>query len=298
MTMKSISSKIEEKILKIVGAKKIFERPNCLALCKIKNTKKPLPPVGQLSFWKEHSLNNFFYFEHKTKQKKLIIYFHGGAFVTGPIFFHWSYLKKLSKKTGASVVLPIYPKAPNFSFEDCYNFLFDFYQLMTTKFAGCEISFVGDSAGGNIALSFAQQLKQKGVPPPKNIVLFSPCLDLTLSNPEIANLEKDNVDPMLSVKGLKSMYAAWAKNEDLRNPVLSPLWGDFENIGRIMLFVGTDEILYPEAKAFQRLAKEKNIEIDFYEKEKMHHAFPLHPIKEAKEAFKIIQKILKNKRGT
>lgn len=290
---KSISSKIEEKILKIVGAKKIYEHPHYLTLCKIKNLKKTKPPINQLFFWKSHFLDNFCYFEHKTNQKKLIIYFHGGAFVSGPIYFHWSYLKKLSKRTGASVVFPIYPKAPKYSFEDCYNFLFELYQLIVEKYQNYEITFIGDSAGGNIALSFAEQLKQKHMPTPKNIILFSPCLDLTLSRPEIEKLEKKNIDPMLSVKGLKLMYSAWAKNEDLKNPVLSPIFADFKNIGRIIIIVGTDEILYPEAKAFLKLAKENQVKIEFHAKDKMHHAFPLHPIKEAKEMFDIVENVFK-----
>lgn len=160
------------------------------------------------------------------------------------------------------------------------------------KYQDCEITFIGDSAGGNIALSFAEQLMQKNLPTPKNIVLFSPCLDLTLSNQEIEKMEKDNIDPMLSVKGLKLMYAVWARGENLKNPILSPFYGDYNSMGKIVIVVGTDEILFPEAKAFFAVAKERQIDIEFYAKEKMHHAFPLHPIKEAKEFFDIVKNML------
>lgn len=290
---KSISGKIEEKILKIVGAKKLYEHPQYLAMCKFRNARKVRKPAGQIFFWQKRHIGKFYYFEHKGKTKKLLLYFHGGAFVSGPIYFHWQYLKKLSKKTQTSIVFPIYPKAPNYNFNTSYNYLFQMYNEILIKYAGYEISFMGDSAGGNIALSFAEQLKQRNLPTPKNIILFSPCLDLTLSNAEIEKLEKDNIDPMLSVKGLKLMYQAWAGQEDLKNPALSPFFGDFENIGKIFIVVGTDEILFPESKAFYILAKQKNADITLFVKDKMHHAFPLYPIKESKQVFLMVREILK-----
>ena len=49
---------------------------------------------------------------------------------------------------------------------------------------------MGDSAGGQIALSFAQSLNDKSLPQPGHIVLLSPVLDATFSNPETKNMNK------------------------------------------------------------------------------------------------------------
>lgn len=291
--MKSLSSRALEKILEIVGAKKIYEHENFLMKNKKNNQKLVKPPVSQKYFWNKNDIEKFYYYSSKIDSDRVIVYFHGGAFVSQPNIFHWIYLRKLKRKTKSKIYFPIYPKSPEFNYKIAYDFLFDFYKTCLNENPDKEIIFIGDSAGGNIALSFAEQLKIKKLKTPNKIILFSPCLDLTLSNSEIDNIEKQNLDLMLSKKGLKLMYEAWANKTNLKNPILSPMFGDYLDIGEISIFVGTNEILYPEAKGFYAQAKQKNVSINYFEKQQQNHAYVLHPISEAKEAFKIICEIIK-----
>lgn len=293
--MRSLSSRAIEKIMKTVGAKKLYEHQSFLSRHEKENQKLVKPPIGQKSLWKKQDIGQFYYYHTKNKSKTAVVYFHGGAFVSQPNIFHWNYLKKLKLKTKSKVYFPIYPKAPAFSYKISYAFLFEFYEQFLLKNKDKKIVFMGDSAGGNIALSFAEQLKAKNMRCPDKLVLFSPCLDLTLSNPQIDEIEKNDIDPMLSKKGLTLMYRAWAKDETLTNPILSPMFGDFADIGEISLFVGTNEILYPEAKQFFEKCIQLGVQIKFYEKQEQNHAFPLHPIKEAKEAFEVVCKTILNK---
>lgn len=67
---------------------------------------------------------------------------------------------------------------------------------------------MGDSAGGQIALSFAEYLKaETTLPQPGHIVMLSPVLDGTLSNPDAKTYER--IDPMLGIEGSKYFIKLW-----------------------------------------------------------------------------------------
>jgi len=69
---------------------------------------------------------------------------------------------------------------------------------------------------------------------------------------------------------------------------LSPIYGELEGLAEITLFIGTRELILPDARRFHRIAKEQNIKINYHEYPGMNHVFPVYPIPEAKEARKII----------
>lgn len=74
---------------------------------------------------------------------------------------------------------------------------------------------MGDSAGGQIALSFAEYLKaETTLPQPGHIVMLSPVLDGTLSNPDAKTYER--IDPMLGIEGSKYFIKLWVANYLLR----------------------------------------------------------------------------------
>lgn len=60
-----------------------------------------------------------FNFRHEAKHK--ILYLHGGYNTLQPSPFHWRLLDKLALNTLNEVVLPIYPKAPEYHLEDTYQ---------------------------------------------------------------------------------------------------------------------------------------------------------------------------------
>lgn len=291
---KSIGGIVTERVLKLLGIKKIAESDNFLQRRFLKNEKIVKPPTEQFLIWKKTDFNKFYYYSTKGKSDILIFYFHGGSFVCQPIMFHWRFLAILKKKTDATIIFPIYPKAPKYDYKRAYSFLFKVYKKVLRTFANKKIVFMGDSAGGNIALSFAEQLKKANLKTPDKIIMISPCVDLTLSNKEITLLDKKNIDPMLSKKALVKTCMSWANGDNLSDYKLSPINGDFKDIGEISVFSGTNEILYPDAKLFDKVAKERGANINFVERENMLHAYLLHPIKEAKSDLKLIIKLIKN----
>jgi acetyl esterase/lipase len=153
------------------------------------------------------------------------------------------------------------------------------------------ITIMGDSAGASMSLSLCQYFNKSGIKQPKDIILFSPMMDGKLDNPQILALQER--DLMLASEGLKVKVESYAGNsENLENYLVSPIYGDFDNLAPITIFMGTEEILLPDVKRFVNLANEKQIPLNYYEYENMLHVFAIFPIPEGKEVRQIIKGIM------
>jgi acetyl esterase/lipase len=222
--------------------------------------------------------------------KRQILYLHGGAYINQPISWHWAFLNNLSKKIDVTITVPIYPKAPHHYYDESFEKVLPVYERILAHTHPEAITIMGDSAGGGFALALGQVLLEKGMPQPGNIILIAPWLDITLSNPEIAEFEK--VDPMLARYGLAEIGKLYAGDTDPNHYMLSPINGEIRGLGPITLFIGTRDLLCPDSRRFRTLAEEQGVAINYFEYPMMNHCFPLFPIPEAKEAVGQIIEIL------
>ena len=112
-------------------------------------------------------------------------------------------------------------------------------------------------------------------------------MDASMSNPEIKLIEK--TDPMLSITGVLSAKKMCAGNKDLKDPIISPLYANFEGFPKTILFLAQNDIMYPDGKLAKIKMKKNNVNIDVIEGENMPHIWPLLPVmKEAKIALNLI----------
>jgi acetyl esterase/lipase len=108
-----------------------------------------------------------------------------------PLSLHWKFMDKLAQSLNAKIIAPIYPKVPHFSYQHTYPKLVNRYlDILSGVESPGQVTLMGDSAGGNIALGLAQLLKVARIPQPKDIILLSACLDMRLDNPELPIYEK------------------------------------------------------------------------------------------------------------
>ncbi|PTI60065.1 alpha/beta hydrolase fold domain-containing protein, partial [Staphylococcus succinus] len=163
-------------------------------------------------------------------QQDVILYLHGGAWFQNPLDHHFAYVDMLANHFDAKVIMPIYPKVPHATYQDTFDLLIEIYdELSETIQPEKQLTIMGDSAGGQIALSFSQLLKYKGLRQPQHIVLLSPVLDATFSNPEAPKYER--IDPMLGIEGSKYFLKLWAGDLPLDNWEISPINGDLTGLG-------------------------------------------------------------------
>ncbi|MEK4510871.1 alpha/beta hydrolase [Paenibacillus sp. FSL K6-2524] len=298
---RSIKSFLFEKYLGLRNTKKGFS--------SIENTTQFVKQVGIENFKpysigavnfsndiKEEVIEDIKVFtlnDQKSLTQKVILYIHGGAWVNQPLIFHWKFMDIMAQSLNAKIIAPIYPKVPHFNYKHSYPKLLNLYiDILGTVKSPKHLTIMGDSAGGNISLGLAHLLKMNDIPQPKDIILLSACVDMVLDNPLIPEYEKN--DPMLSVGGMEVITRIWANDKNLDDPIISPIYGDFEGLGNITHFIGTHEGLYPDAMKLDEKLTKQGIEINTFVYPKMNHVFVIMPIPEAKDAQQKIINIINN----
>lgn len=219
-----------------------------------------------------------------------IIYLHGGAFVHPLHAVHWIIVSQLLENTNARVTVPLYPLAPENSFESAMEFIAKVYSDLTEKYEGHKISVYGDSAGGNLAMALIQFCRNENITQPNHVVLFSPWLDLTMSNPEIS--EQECKDVMLGIPGLVQAGEWWAKNWDVNSPMLSPIHADLKGLPPISIFQGTRDLFIEDVRKFYEISKKRGGNVKLYEYQGGFHAFmfAIHT-PEARDVFNRVRKL-------
>jgi len=224
---------------------------------------------------------------------ELLLFIHGGAFISGPAKHHWDTIQEIVKQTNHTIWMCDYPKAPENGILEISENIDLVYNTALEKYPAKQITFIGDSVGGTLITALIQRLIQKNIELPLKIILVSPVMDATMSNPQIDKI--DEIDPMLSKVGVLSAKKMCAENNDLKNVMISPINGSFDKFPNTILFLAKNDITYPDQQlAVQKLIKAK-INIEVIEGEKMPHIWPfLLVMKEAKTALKEIINRLNN----
>ena len=230
-----------------------------------------------------------FVLEPKEKTTDCVLfYIHGTDFWTNPTRFHYSFFKKLSNKLGARLVLPVYPKAPAHTAVEIQKMLLERYMYLIeeNQIPADKIVFIGDGAGGGIALSLLQKIKYQILPMPKQAFLISPWLDITNSDPVIKEIQPQ--DKLLNADVLKEKGELYAGDLDLMHPAVSPIYGDLTGLCKITVFAGTREIFCADAYTLKDIADEYELDIDVNIYKNQMHFFVGLPIPEAEEALAIM----------
>jgi monoterpene epsilon-lactone hydrolase len=221
---------------------------------------------------------------------KVILYLHGGAYVFGILKYHWDFIEQLTSRLKYKVVLPDYPLAPEFSYKENIDFVLELYQQLLEKYDASQIQIMGDSAGGGLALSFSLVLKEKNLPQPNKLILLSPWMDVSMSNPKIEEIEPN--DYILDREHLKKVGELYAKNTSTENPWVSPIYGALEDLPEMHLFIGTHDILLPDCRKFRDLGEDLKLNLGYYEYPLMPHCWMIFPIPESSAVVDKITSIL------
>ncbi|MCU1406501.1 MAG: esterase [Glaciihabitans sp.] len=218
-----------------------------------------------------------------------VLYLHGGSWIHEISPFHWRFIAALTVDTGATFTVPIYPLAPLGTAATVVPAVGALAAALIADGGADSVTLMGDSAGGTIALAAAQHLRDSGSPAPRRIILLSPAVDLTFSDPRIAELADS--DPWLATPGLRATADLWRGDLPLTDPLVSPLFGDLAGLSPIAVLSGTRDILNADARALQR-ALQHTATVDLIERDGLLHVYPLLPIPEAAEARRSIGALL------
>lgn len=206
--------------------------------------------------------------------KAVILYLHGGAYISGSPRTHRPLTAELARRCRARVLALDYRQAPEAGFPAWMDDAVEGYRhLLAEGFAPGQIVVAGDSAGGNLALVTLLRLRELGLPQPAGAVLLSPWTDLSCSYK--SHVTNADCEAMLNPAGIKALGLRHIGDNDPKNPLLSPAHADLAGLPPLMVHVGTTEILLDDARAIRRNAKRAGIRLRYREWEAMPHVFPM-----------------------
>lgn len=220
------------------------------------------------------------------------LYVHGGAWVKEISPFHWRLIAELSASTGTEFTVPIYPLVPRGTASTVVPILADLAEALIEDVGDSQVILLGDSAGGALILSAAMLLRDRQIPAPRDIVLISPVVDLTFTDPLIYEIEPS--DPWLNVPGPAAIVQRWRGDLSIHDPLVSPVNAPLAGLGRITLFSGTRDITHADALTLARMAEAEHHPFDLHQHADMIHVYPLLPIREGAHARKLIKNVLLN----
>ena len=223
------------------------------------------------------------YLNRAHMKKYVILYCHGGGYSTGSSLYARTLTGKLAMSTSMDVLSFDYRLAPEHPYPAATQDAMSVWNyLMLLGYGARDIILAGDSAGGNLALSLTLQLKKEGRLLPRGLVLMSPWTDLTSSGK--SHVSKAEIDPVLNAVYLADMIRNYASGQELNNPLISPLFGDYDGFPPTYIQVGGNEILLDDSVMLYRKLLKANVSVKLDIFKGMWHVFQMSPFKTAYEA--------------
>lgn len=233
------------------------------------------------------------YFWHESDSRKLVFYNHGGAFIYPPVFFHWRFMHDLGLRSHCDLLMPVYPKSPEYTCVDTVGSLLEFYHQVVERLDYDEIHFMGDSAGAHLSLVLAQEVAQRDWRKADSVTLLSPCVDLSHTKEAEMRALQDK-DKMLQLDRVIILNAVWQGDLPVKHPWVSPIFGDFGGVDNLSVYFGSDEILKPDSLFLKETYEQTGKSGVFREYEGMFHTFPLFPVPQGFEVVRELAKGLRN----
>lgn len=212
--------------------------------------------------------------------KGWIFYIHGGGFTTGSARERRFITQLLADRYRYQVAGINYRLAPENKWpaqiEDCLAAWRSFTDLGA---APGETVLMGESAGGTLALSLALLLKQEGMPMPKAVVAFSPCVNQAEHYPSHSlNAKTDYMLRDAVAKGLSEpIFGDRAAPELLRDPIVSPVYGDYTGMPPIFLSASDAEALLDDSRVLYEKLRAEGHRAELDIQHGVCHAFQMFP---------------------
>ncbi|MBL1434943.1 MAG: alpha/beta hydrolase [Rhodobacteraceae bacterium] len=200
----------------------------------------------------------------------VLIYLHGGAYIFGSAKTHRRLAAKLAEDNALTAYSVDYRLAPEHPFPAAIDDCLTAYQALLGRGIR-NITIAGDSAGGGLALALLHSILAKGLPAPRAVVAFSPLTDQTMQSQSVKdNAQSEAMLPAERMEEVRDMYLT----DDFKNPLASPLYGNFHTAPPVFLCAGTAEILRDDTLAMASKLRAQGVAVTVEILENAPHVWP------------------------
>ena len=200
-----------------------------------------------------------------------LLHLHGGWFNLGSAAAYRHLVGHIARSARAAAFIPDYRLAPEYPFpaaiEDAGASLRGLAERGIQR-----IVVTGDSAGGNLALALLLLVAaEPAAIHPSGAVLFSPITDLAMTGSSWQT--RAEADPLFVREQAAELIQAYLNGHDPKDPLASPLYGNFVGLPPVRVQVGDDEVLLDDSVRFVERAVAAGIDAQLEVWEGMPHGF-------------------------
>jgi acetyl esterase/lipase len=224
-----------------------------------------------------------------------LLYLHGGGWVSGSGGNYLPLAADISAAAKCAVLLPDYRLAPEHRFpaglEDCIA-AHDWLIANGPSGPGsARTTFIaGDSAGGNLTLATLLALRDRKRTLPAGGIAISPATDFTLTSESLKTVH----DPIISARTMPEFRDRYLEKLDPRNPLASPVFGDYRGIPPLLIQVGEHEMLRDDSVRVAEKAVSDGIPVKLEVWPGMVHVFQIRGLPESREAIEHIAEFMRS----
>ncbi|GGS89503.1 hydrolase [Planobispora rosea] len=224
-------------------------------------------------------------------ESKVLLYLHGGGYFVCSPATHRPITWRMSVAARCPVLAVDYRQGPVHTLAESLRDAVAAYEcLLERGYDPADVLVAGDSAGGHLTLATLLALRDRETPLPAAAVCLSPWTDLS-DTPRRTNRL---IDPLLPAGRIEWLARRWTAGLDARDPLVSPVFGDYAGLPPLMVVTGSTEVLRDEGRRVAERARTAGVPVTYEEWRRMPHVFPIlaDVLPEARRAFQHIARFL------
>ena len=202
-----------------------------------------------------------------------ILYIHGGGFVSCSAATHRPITSALARRAKTAVFSANYRLAPEHPFPAAIEDVVATYQWLCRTTRAAPVAVAGDSAGGGLALSLAIEARDRGLPAPACVVMFSPWTDLAGRGASVR--ANDGQCAMFRPENIPAFAAAYLDAVPPDDPRASPVYADLRDLPPLLFQVGSTELLLDDARRAHDRARAAGTDTHLTVYDDVHHGWQM-----------------------
>src|SRR4051812_27569867 len=193
-------------------------------------------------------------------RNRLLIHVHGGCYVSNPGESGTSEATMMAGFGRFKVISVDYRMPPEAYFPAAIDDAIAVLKAAQAMVPARNVGLFGSSAGGGLTLATVLKAKQDGLPLPAAIAPGTPMADLTEAGDTFhTNAMIDNV-LIARAASCDARARLYAGGHDLKDPLLSPVYGDVRGFPPTMLLSGTRDLLLSNTVRMHRKLRQAGVE--------------------------------------
>lgn len=215
--------------------------------------------------------------ETQGRNDLIILYLHGGGLVSGSPRVNASMILPTCQLSGVEAIGVSYTLVPEARFPTQLDEIDAVYRSLRRSHPEKSIVLFGDSIGGGLALASIMRWRDENMEPPAGAVLVSPALDGTGGSD--THISVGGNDPLFrsnSERNCRRLFNFYAPGRDLKDPMISPIYGSMAGLPPTLVHVGTREVLLGDAARFTEAARRAGSNVTLRVFDGMFHLFHMH----------------------